>query len=491
MSNKTLFNTSEKSNFILNMTEEKYSAIASKVLCLTCILGALFAIPYEASKTVGVSIISGGLAVCGVICMIMALIAVLKKFITKRMLIPIGAFGAMLVFGLISTINSFNFNIAFYGADGRGEGFLALIFYFCIFITAVTVKGKKKFTMLSDALIVTCLVNSLWALLQLFIDKFHNIYRAVPLTTLETDENGVTGPSKDFIHAVCGLSYSPIFLAFLLSMGLCAAFIGTALNENKNRRIFYGVSAAVMSFVMVFTYSLVGWVGFAAAVIFALITVFVKKAPKIRLVSVAGAAAATVLSLVIIMTGSLGIYSKYSLHDGPIMWNDSWFRLDSSGNYNTPDVREDITVLDDTAYTYNYLNKHTFNIIKRYPLLGTGPENLVFAMVYEDIYSSDGELKITGDNSVLNEGTFDKCYNEYLYIAATRGLPSLLAFLVLLVSVIAGSLKKIRAGKLSGMQIIPVSVVLISSLLFIVGTSSIAFAPVFWVFAGLCAGSED
>ena len=132
---KQLFKSSEKSNFILNMTEEKYSSIASKILFFTCIAVSLFTLPYELSENVGSPLISGGLAVCGVACMIMALIAAMKKYITKDMLVPVVAFGFMLVWGVISLINSYDIKISFYGFDGRGEGLLAIIFYFCFFIT--------------------------------------------------------------------------------------------------------------------------------------------------------------------------------------------------------------------------------------------------------------------------------------------------------------------------------------------------------------------
>lgn len=490
MARKTLFNTTEESNFILNMTEEKYSELASKALFLTCILGTLFTVPYELSDNVGFSIVSGGLAVCGVICMIFALIAVMKKYITKKMLVPVGAFGALTLWSLFSSINAFEFGTAFYGTDGRGEGLLTTIFYFCIFITAMTIKGKKRINLLSDSLVAVGFINSFWALLQLLIDSFKNNYRAVPLSTLSKDENGIIAPSKDTIHAVSGLAHSPIFLAALLTIALTVSLIGVLINENKTRRIFYSVSAILTTFISVFTYSLLGWVGFGAAIIIAVVTAFVKKAPKKRLVSVGLAAAAPVLSIVLITAGAFGIYSKYSLHDGPLMWRDSWFRLDCSGSYNTPDVREDMTVLDDTKYVYGYMNGHTAKIVKRYPLLGTGPENLIYAMVYENIYMPDGEIVITGESGVSNEGTFDKCYNEYLYIAATRGIPSLIALLAVIISVMAAAVGKLKK-KSSDNTYIALCVTASTAVIFLVGTSSIAFAPIFWAFAGMCVGNDE
>ena len=81
---KQLFKTTEKSNFILNMTEETYSGLASKALVLMCLIVSLFTIPSEFSDEIGYSLVSGGLAVAGVICMILALIAVMKKYVDKK-----------------------------------------------------------------------------------------------------------------------------------------------------------------------------------------------------------------------------------------------------------------------------------------------------------------------------------------------------------------------------------------------------------------------
>ncbi|MDE6834060.1 MAG: hypothetical protein K2J39_07460, partial [Ruminococcus sp.] len=78
---KQLFNSSEKSNFILNMTKEKYSQLASYGLSLTCFTTAVFAIIPEFIDTLSYSIVSGGLAISGVVCMILALIGIIKKYI--------------------------------------------------------------------------------------------------------------------------------------------------------------------------------------------------------------------------------------------------------------------------------------------------------------------------------------------------------------------------------------------------------------------------
>lgn len=498
MANKTLFNSTEKSNFILNMTEEKYSSLASKALFLSFIISSLFSIPYYFNGK-NPTLLVCGLIICGVIAMIFALIAVLKKYITKKMYLPIGAFGFMVVWGIGSLINSFEYNVAFYGMNGRGEGFLALLFYFCMFITAMTIKGKKPLETVHNGLIATGLMNAVFALIQLLSDSESNFYRKVPMTTLEKNTDGKLGSTGEPIMAVSGLAHSPIFLAMLLAFALIAALIGVILSESKIRRILCGISAIFMSFIMVFTYSLVGWVGFISAIIISLVVLFAKKAPKIRLIPILATIASYVISIVIISNGVGGVYSNYNLHDGPIMWRDSWMRIDSSGGYRSVEQKDkyennsdlDTSKLDDAKYIYGYMNKKTIDIIKTYPIFGTGPDNLVFAQVYEDYKLPNGGIKISGDTGNNNEGTFDKCYNEFLYIAATRGVPSIIAFLVLLGSIIFVAVKNIKSKKCGNNIIVGVGIAIGGIMMFFVGTSSIVFAPIFWSFAGICVGGEE
>ena len=103
---KQLFNSSEKSNFILNMTEEKYSKLASWGLIVTIILSSIStAIPVISGIKI-YNISSAGLTVGGIICMVLALIGAMKKYVSKRIAIPAAAMGFSLVWGVISMINS-------------------------------------------------------------------------------------------------------------------------------------------------------------------------------------------------------------------------------------------------------------------------------------------------------------------------------------------------------------------------------------------------
>lgn len=250
------------------MTAEKYNKIASKVLLISCILVSLFAIPSEITYKTGYVYINCGLAICGVAGMITALIAILKKYIHKSMLIPVCSFGFMILWGVLSLINSYDKNIAFYGSNGRGEGLLALIFYFCMFITAMTLTKENAIHTVMDSIVAMGLVNVIWGILQI------------------TDITSSFADSKDYydyisnvgnINAASGLCQSPMFLAMALSLALMTAITGACICESNGRRLIYTLSAILFSFMIMFTYTALGICGIILSVIAGIALIIVKR----------------------------------------------------------------------------------------------------------------------------------------------------------------------------------------------------------------------
>lgn len=467
---KQLFNTTEKSNFILNMTEEKHSQLASYGLSLACFTTAVFAVIPEFVDKLSYSIVSGGLAVSGVICMILALIAVMKKYIDIKKLFPVCSFGAMILWGIVSLINSYSVSTSFYGFSGRGEGLLAIIFYFCFFITAMSVKREKAVKSIINSVIASGLLHSLVALIQVFTGKLSH-YRFISLDIKA--------------NAASGLAQSPVFLAMVLSLSLTASLIMSVTTDKK--RIFYIVSSCIFSFVMMFTYSLVGITGIIISIILSATAVFISKPPKIRLVSLLSSVIPAVVSVIIVNAGLIGEISSYKLYDGySLWWADSYMRLSSSGDYDSEKVD-----ISDTAEVYGYLNSTSLDIIKKYALTGTGPDQLV----YPQLYTNGGLDMETTDMSTiifLNRGTFDRVYNEYLYTAATRGIPSLIALVLILGSVLVNGFRKVKKSR-SDIDICTFMMFICGILIFFIGCSNITFSPIFWTVSGLllCSAKKE
>lgn len=462
---KTIFNTSEKSNFILNMTEEQYSKLASRGLIAAMLLVPLFTIIPEVTDKASYAFSAGGLAVGGVICMILALIGMMKKYIGKGAVIPVIAMGALVLWGVISLINGYDLNISMYGYHNRGEGLLAILFYFGFFTTAAAVKRETAVKTLINGIVAVGILNSAVSLIQIFITNKHYQFVSV----------------DDEAMAASGLSMSPIFLAMVLTLALAAALIGFVTSESKKRRILFICAAALFSFVIMFTYTIVGICGLVFSAAAAIAAVFALKAPKSRLVSVLAAAVPAALAVVLVYAGAIGNITSYRTYDGRIAWwADAYMRASASGNFNS-----DIINIDDPVDVYTYMNEKTVDIIQKNPLTGTGPEQLAFPQVRKV-----NDLTEIEDIMTANDGIFDKDYNEYLYTAATRGVPSLIALVLALVPALLIGYKSMRKRK-SAEAFTAFVLTLGGVLMFFISCSSIAYAPIFWAAAGTaCAAVE-
>lgn len=461
---KQLFNTTEKSNFILNLTEEKYSRLASVGLLSACFTTSVMtAVPVITGKQV-YALSAVGLAAAGVICMIIALIGAIKKYIGKRTIVPVCAFGFMLLWGMISAFLSDDLNIAFYGYTGRGEGLLAIIFYACFFCTSLSIKSLKTANTLIYGIIGTGLLNSVFGLIQVFTGKFSS-YKMI---SMEIQAN-----------ASSGLAQSPLFLAMLLTLSLTAALIGFVFLEKKPEKIICIVSACVFSFVMMFTYSLIGICGTAFSVIAVIAAVILMKAPKINLISVFSAVIPAVLAVVLVQCGIIGNITQYRLYDGRILWfADAYYRISASGNYNPA-----VVDIDDTADVYYHLNRKAMNIAENNAVFGTGAEQLVFPQLYT--FGAGGAEREMSDIIADNIGTFDKVYNEYIYTAATRGVPSAAALIAVLISVLALGIRSFRKNR-CWQSLCMIILTAGGVLLFFIGCSNICYSAVFWAVAGAC-----
>ncbi|MDE6833217.1 MAG: O-antigen ligase family protein, partial [Ruminococcus sp.] len=377
-------------------------------------------------------------------------------------------FGLMIIWGIISLINSYSVSISFYGFSGRGEGLLAIIFYAGFFITAMSVKREKVTEIIINSVIISGWLHCIVGLIQVFTGKLSH-YQYATITTK--------------INASSGLAQSPIFLAMFLSLALTATLVTAVLTDNKKRRIFCIISACVFSFMIMFTYSLMGIAGIVIAVISASISVFIKKSSPVRLTALLSGILPAIIAVIIVNAVIIGEISSYKLYDGhTLWWADSYMRLSASGNC-TPDNLD----LSDTAEVYKYLNSKTIDIIKKYPLTGTGEEQLVYPQLYTN-GGLDPELSDIIDIIARNNNTFDKVYNEYLYTAGTRGIPSLIALVIILCSVLIAGFRKIKKSP-SENNICTFMMFISGIIIFFIGCSNITFSPVFWTVSGLLMSS--
>lgn len=482
---KTIFGTTEKSNFILNMPTERYYRYNLWILLAFLVLMPALSLPLEFFKVYSLPVIA--LAVTGVAAIVFVFIGFMKNATPKSLWLPTGIAAAMVVWGYVSLMNSFyvgdalNYNVATFGADGRGEGLLSVLFYGCFFLLGAQLGTEDNRKKLLTGMLIMGLVQCTWGLLQALPIGFPSYYQNLePLLTF-----------KVFLPS--GLTGSPIFLATLLVMLEIPAMLMAAFTEDKKSRILYLVCTAVFALVSVRTQCLIGLAGMGLAIVAGAVYLLSKKAGK--------AAAAAILAAVIAFGAGLGwsivspvinstkthqssgdadVSVGLHLYDGGIMWEDGSYRLTGSGYYvpsaETPYGTVDLTDLVDT---YRYLWSATAKIAGDYPLVGAGPDSLVYPQLYRDLVI------------MSNPNTFDRGYNFYLHTAATLGIPVLLMVLALLaISLIRGGKASVRGN---WVQAAILGAVVLYEIVMIVGSSCITVAPLFWMLLGCCCnmGSDE
>lgn len=475
---KTIFNTTEKSNFILNMKTGDYQKFLLRILLGLAVLMPLFCIPLEFAKVY--SFPGMALAVVGVFAMVFVLIGFMKQVTPKQLYLPAILLGGMAVWSIVSLFHSYYYNIALLGADGRSEGVLSVIFYGCLFLLGAQLGTESNAKKLLNGLLCMGLAECVWALLQ-----------ALPLGMPSYYEN--LEPLLLFrCFLPSGLTGSPIFLATLLNLLAFPAMLGAAFETEKKQRLFYLICTGAFVLVSVKTQCLIGLLAPAAVLLGVLIYGVVKRGGAKLAISAVTAVLAFAVGLgwMYVSASMNGTFERVdgtdtpvsnsiALYDGAIMWEDSSYRLTATGYYltdaeNCPNGNFDIASVSES---YGFMQKAAVSVISKYPLVGAGPDNLVYPQMYQS-YDIEG-----------NPNTIDRCYNYYLHLAATQGIPALLLFAALMAVVLIRGAKSCKGG--SWMQFGIYGAVVLYLVMMLIGTSAVTVMPFFWMLAGCAVGEKS
>lgn len=133
-----------------------------------------------------------------------------------------------------------------------------------------------------------------------------------------------------------------------------------------------------------------------------------------------------------------------------------------------------------------YIWKMTLDIIKKNPIFGVGPDSLKHEVYYN--YYNDDEY-------IFGKSIVDKAHCEYLHIAATTGIPSLIVYVILIFIIIIRLLKKfieiVREKKINSINctiLISVSASIFAYLFQAAANiSDVSVAPLFWAMLGIGA----
>lgn len=462
---KTIFGTTSKSNFILNMRQETLQNWIAALLA-ACIIVPQITGFLVYGVNASPAFMSAGLYFTGFSCILFFLIAMIKgslsfkkdKILRLIVFMAVWAFASYYSVVLRRDAASEIVNTALSGEIGRYEGLLTLLGYFGIFCLAACVTREKTVRLVMDIVIAAGVVQSLFAVFQ-HIPKLRFMPNFADLPTIAL---------KDVMLSQ-GLSESPIVFGTFLTIVFAAALTGAVYEKSILRARIYGAASMLFWLVGFFTSSIVPIIGMSAVFIIISVIVFASKPVKFEngllKTSVYRYAAAAVGMAVIFAL--IWIFQGIYIRDKAIAYYDAYFRLFIVTNYSYVNEQS----------LYGIGLEKSLHFIKEHPILGIGPDLMA---------------KYQMMNEELSLCSIDRSYNEIVYIAATRGVPAAAAFVVFLIASIKASFGRLRTLAKGGSWLYMALFTAIAAYIIqsFFSFSSILCAPIFWLLCGLAFGKN-
>ncbi|WP_124100168.1 O-antigen ligase family protein [Ruminococcus sp. Marseille-P6503] len=478
---KHLFGTTEKSDFILNMTDQGAKKLCGVYCIIAMLVVALAALPYYLTKDAVdyvstetgfevthylseklVFLVSTLFIAAGLIGFLVFLVGHMKEQIIVKKNKALLWFAGLIIISVISTLCADSIMYAFYGYLDRAEGLLSILGYLGFFAMAMTVTAENWKIRIADFLVGIGAVNGIIGILQSIPatgDKIPNYFQY-----LFKDFGTIAGDGEiiidDLIHTegyiATGLAVTPFALAALLTVSFAAAVCGIAFDKSALRRILYLAASAVMAVCSAFTRVLPAVIGISAAAVTAAVIAVIRKVKN-------GDKPSVLPSLCGIITAALAFGIMFGtgisdFKDEQIIFTDCYDRLSISSGKR-----------DDTSeWIYSYLWDDGMYIVQNHPITGTGPDNW-------------GSMFKLG-------AVIDRSYNEYIDIAAQRGIPCLISYIVILLITLKKAFKATAdfiGDKNCWAAAAAASAVIAYIIQAFFNISSVSSTPFFWICVGL------
>ena len=495
---KTIFGTSEKSNFILNMDLDKYRAFCAKLMLFLLWMTACSEGINQMTESVNARLAEmtaeGGFStvlalilvalrsvatlfsVGGVAAMIAAIIGMMRLQFTKSTAVPCLILAGSLAWAVVSLLHSFSISDSLFGQDGRDEGWFSLMFYACMCYLGMMLRRKENIAKFLRGLMIFGIAQCVWGILQAqpFL-VFPNAYRMVdPLLYQD-------------LRLPCGLTDSPVTFAMLLALMLCISVPAAMLAAEKRSRILGAVCAGLSMLLVLKTQTYAGLIACGGALLLTVVLFCVKHrampgrkwaAPVIVIAAAVCSFGWSWFSPSIngsyMTSNDAKLSDGYRLYDGGILYDDGNYRLSVCGPY-TAAAPHDFDIYD-AGSVLKFARSEGVRVIKKYPVLGTGPDNFSYMQLHSSMIL------------LQNQNIVDRPYDDFLFIAATRGIPSLVLHLLLL-GVCAYLAWQKRKTDCAPMILAAACAAALYSLTSLAGISVLTVAPVFWMLLGITAGS--
>jgi multisubunit Na+/H+ antiporter MnhE subunit len=451
---KTIFGTTERSNFILNMgsqTVQKWLLVAGFAAVFLPLLGGIA--PSVTDKNY--FIMSAGVYSAGFFSLLCFLIVTLrgdvKPFRNKGFwAIAFFVLWAFLSYsftmaniyeGLASPARPSGIYTPLVGEYGRYEGLLSLVAYAGVFLAGMCISEKKTISRILNIIIAAGIFEAVWGILQHIPGLgFPNMYKDLPTF------------SYDNVYLASGTTDSPIFFGAFLTLSGGVAVMSAVFAETVKKRNICIFASSLMFLTGLFTSSITPLIGFGAIVVLGFIFAIAalkrnKNATPLKIIAVITLIFAVIFTIVFFTQG-LWIRDVY------IARFDDFYRKFIVG-----------ATTSGTGSLYKTAWGNSIAMIRDLPFFGVGPD--CFAA-----YQNFAPM------------TYDKSYNEYLYTAATRGVPALLGYVILLILFTVKSKQK-AAKTNDALTVIIFTAAAAYMIQAFWNASSITVAPIFYLLLGL------
>ena len=304
-----------------------------------------------------------------------------------------------MIFLLASVFVAQRPDVAMFGSTTRMDGVLTFFLYANVYFLARQAKATSGF--LFKWMVLSGLLISILGIIQFF----------------EVDPKWLRMYGSSFYGLSFASMGNPNFLGTWLVL-----IIPICLYLFVYQKAWYAVLVyGVVFFNLLATHTRGSWIGAFVAVAFFMLAALVLQKNRKELLKK--------YAIIVLVTGiSFTSFVKNSHYD----FGDRFWSI-FTGLHDVIEGNEDAKYAGSFRF---YVWKKVIILIEERPLLGWGVENMTFAMsnhFYHEIKEDFGVFK-----------NWDKAHNEFLNIAVSSGIPSLVVYLGFLVLIIRKGLRKIK-----------------------------------------------
>ena len=353
---------------------------------------------------------------------------------------------SLLLYSLLLIISIFyadNVTLAIFGSRGRLEGIITIMMYMGLFLIArYSPKVNDKFFFL---VLVTAIIVSIYGISQHF--GFDPFIRDIIRTNWGYRSFSTMG--------------NPNFLGSYLVLIIPISIYFFIIKKQKVGLFFY----AILLYCILCTSTRGSWLGTIASIISFVALHFLFY--KITKDEFNRYLIFFVFTLIIILLFNFQTEGEL-INRFLSIKNDAKILLTNGDNS------------DYTGANRGFIWKRVIELIKNRPMFGYGIENLGIA--FEKYYAKD-MIELWGQIKDV-----DRAHNEYLHIAVTSGVPSLIAYLSFVVLILKNGLLRLRQDKY--MLLLLSSIIgYLAAAFFNISVVSVVY--VYWIFLGLIASTTS